>query len=193
MQPKAKTLQERMGFRDDELTTPKHDEIMLWLDENAERLGVSIASQHGHHKSWAHMARFEYPELEECPSFRNNQVKVIRRTWEQPIKAANEFIVGFVDMLIEIDTTVRIGAGKKDGKPFWGWHDEPRKLKALVEVKPTISSLGDLIRQVRLYESTNTSAGMKGFSLAYFYVCCPDNRFEKQLASQGIGFIKAEV
>src|SRR5690349_21525027 len=38
MQPKAKTLQERMGFRDDELSTPKHDEIMLWLDENVRSL-----------------------------------------------------------------------------------------------------------------------------------------------------------
>lgn len=32
--PKAKTLQQRFGFRDSDLKTPKHDEMMLWLHEN---------------------------------------------------------------------------------------------------------------------------------------------------------------
>ena len=32
-QAKAQTMQARFGFQDTELTSPKHDEIMLWLDK----------------------------------------------------------------------------------------------------------------------------------------------------------------
>lgn len=36
--PKARTLQQRFGFLDDDLKTPKHDEIMFWLDENSTEI-----------------------------------------------------------------------------------------------------------------------------------------------------------
>ncbi len=36
--PKAKTLQQRMGFLDEDLTKPKHDDLMFWLDDNIERI-----------------------------------------------------------------------------------------------------------------------------------------------------------
>jgi hypothetical protein len=36
VQIQANTLAERMGFRDPDLATPAHDEIMCWLDANAE-------------------------------------------------------------------------------------------------------------------------------------------------------------
>ena len=42
MKPKAKTLQERMGFMDPDLTTPKHDEILRWLKDNIETLAVAL-------------------------------------------------------------------------------------------------------------------------------------------------------
>lgn len=34
--PKAQTIQSRFGFKDADLTTPKHDEIMFWLDQHVE-------------------------------------------------------------------------------------------------------------------------------------------------------------
>jgi hypothetical protein len=42
--PKAKTLQERMGFVDADLKAPGHDAVMLWLDDQAtpEQLAVWI-------------------------------------------------------------------------------------------------------------------------------------------------------
>ena len=36
--PKAQTLQQKMGFFDEDLKKPKHDEIMLWLDTNIENI-----------------------------------------------------------------------------------------------------------------------------------------------------------
>jgi len=51
-----------------------------------------------------------------------------------------------------------------------------------VEVKPSIRSIGELIRQIRRYESV---------CKAPFVVVSPDDRFANILRSQGIGFIKA--
>ena len=34
--PKAQTIQIRFGFKDADITTPKHDEIMFWLDQHVE-------------------------------------------------------------------------------------------------------------------------------------------------------------
>lgn len=36
--PKAQTLQQKMGFFDEDLRKPKHDDIMLWLDKNIEEI-----------------------------------------------------------------------------------------------------------------------------------------------------------
>lgn len=36
--PKAQTLQQKLGFFDEDLKKPKHDELMLWLDDNIERI-----------------------------------------------------------------------------------------------------------------------------------------------------------
>ena len=36
--PKANTLQQKMGFFDEDLKMPKHDELMLWLDKNIEHI-----------------------------------------------------------------------------------------------------------------------------------------------------------
>ena len=35
---RAKTLQEKLGFKDDDLGTPAHDAIMFWLDANMHQI-----------------------------------------------------------------------------------------------------------------------------------------------------------
>jgi hypothetical protein len=37
-QPKAQTIQQRFGFMDNDLKSPIHDTIMLWLDSNVENI-----------------------------------------------------------------------------------------------------------------------------------------------------------
>lgn len=49
------------------------------------------------------------------------------------------------------------------------------------EVKTRIDSLGEVIRQIRMYQA---HVG------APFYVVCPDDRFRAALNEQKIGFIK---
>ena len=116
MKPKASTLSERFGFQDGELSTPKHDEIMMWLNANAERLfgdtgawtaGV-IAEQRKtaavemrdkrlnrqrseQNKSWASWEESPLPPLEYLPDPLQAEpparlVSVVRK-WEMPIVA----------------------------------------------------------------------------------------------------------
>lgn len=73
MEPKAKTIAERFGFRDPELSTPRHDEIMLWLDENIEKI---------------------YDRLKRFFPGRSRVV------WEKPIMSG-AYIVGFADMSVQ--------------------------------------------------------------------------------------------
>lgn len=46
MKPKKpNTLQQRLGFLDDDLKKPKHDDMLLWLDKNAEEILNSMFSK----------------------------------------------------------------------------------------------------------------------------------------------------
>lgn len=63
-------------------------------------------------------------------------------------------------------------------QPQWDFLFFEREL--LFEVKTSISSLGELIRQIRLYQTYTDSP---------FIVVCPDARFAEPILSQGIGFL----
>ena len=47
--PRATTIQQRFGFKDADLKTPKHDEMMLWLDSNVKDIAARIV---GFEKTW---------------------------------------------------------------------------------------------------------------------------------------------
>jgi hypothetical protein len=133
VEPKAKTIAERFGFRDPELTTPRHDEIMMWLDENIEDV------------------------YEKAKRFFPGRRKMV---WEKPI-VSGTYIVGFADMAVEITR------GQTD----------------YFEIKPSIPSLGEIMRQIQMYRQY-------GYQQDAWMVVSPDDRFRKMLGSQGIGFIK---
>lgn len=138
--PKAQTILSKFGFQDDELKTPKHDEIMLWLDQNIEILLIHY--------------------LEEIVTIKN-------KVWEYPLTTDyNNFIVGFIDMLVRIE--------------------EHSQQYFCLEVKPTILSLGELIRQIQTYKVHIKNPTTQ------FIVVSPDDRFVSTLKSQNIGFIKYE-
>lgn len=70
---------------------------------------------------------------------------------------------------------------KKDYLPKWriasGGYDQEKHL--YFEVKPSIPSLGELLRQIRSYGD-----------LGHVYVVSPDDRFKEQIEAQRVGFIK---
>lgn len=191
MKPKAKTMAERMGFVDGDLSTPEHDAIMLWLDGNADRLAATFVNYSQSYKRTVERARLESKEkLQGYPLYPEGGVEVIRKTWEYCVKDKRDFTVGFVDMLFELDVLARVNWKRQPDDTFiWEWKKPTSGsghiFQIIVEVKPKIESLGELIRQIRLYESHCSNAD--------FFVCSPDDRFRSSLGDQRIGFIKAEL
>lgn len=182
MKPKATTMQQRMGFADPDLTTPIHDEIVLWLLENKLTVAGSIGmdvhrgakmalpkkSQYELRGEAAARARFELEKAERGPRV---DAKV-----EIPVKS-RDYVIGFVDVRLEL-MGWRLSL-QDDGTSHW---DEDCFGVAYIEVKPTTPSFGELTRQINHYREFLPGAK--------FYICSPDTRFKAVLEGQGIGFIE---
>ncbi|MHA2265228.1 MAG: hypothetical protein ACXAEN_22770 [Candidatus Thorarchaeota archaeon] len=79
--PRATTIQQRFGFKDDDLKKPNHDMIMIWLDENINAVVNDLISK--------------YPEqFIDC-----EETAITNTIWEQPIMSG-KYCIGFIDMWI---------------------------------------------------------------------------------------------
>jgi hypothetical protein len=81
------------------------------------------------------------------------------------------------------------GGGSAAGFPFPYTIEQSQVLnykqqRRFYEVKPSIPSLGEVIRQVRMYQ-TYTNRERYG----EWWIVSPDTRFKEQLESQGIKFL----
>jgi hypothetical protein len=185
-QSKKRTSTLPIAFTDDDLKTPVHDEIMLWLDANAERLLGAI--QDHRHEIAVHYHGLEVGHtVTTCVRF-----EVVKKEWQKPIDV-NKIATGYVDMYIKYrafpqewetfefeDRFKRPEIDLAKCTP----QDEIHFLQPFVgfEVKSSIASLGELIRQIRTYQIK--------FKGVPFHVVSPDDRFATILEEQGIGFIK---
>ena len=143
-----KTLIERFGFNDAELTTPLHDKMLLWSLENIRKLGKLIPNYLGYKPSTVQA--------------------------EFPIMGYNDFNIGFVDLRFQ----VKLDDEEKEC-PF-----------VYVEIKPTVYSIGELIRQINFYRSHLDAKTTK------FLVLTKTKGLKEVLASQDIyvyEFIEEEV
>jgi hypothetical protein len=192
---RAHTLQEKFGFLDGDLRTPVHDAIMVWLDGEAERLARTFASKMSQ-CSEEYIAKLratanqmvtqdfsesakDWPGLgaPPVPKF----LGVRKKTWESPIVTPSKFTVGFVDMEVIVEYEVL----------DYSWSNQPRELPSwklwrqsatiLFEVKSSIPSVGEVIRQIRLYQE---------YKDGIYVVVSPDTRFASILRGQGIHFIE---
>lgn len=213
--PKAKTLIERLGFNDPELTTPAHDEMFIVCMGSVQRIiDLVIASDerfddykimrsqvddnslryagHNFTPPISECAASEYaakykrygecdltcedvwnaPESgciqSDCPILKETVSKMadivksmvyvpITTIPEKPIVTRNDFIIGFIDMFIEMGFKFPEGQRQQEKmlKSTWTSSDEPLSIAAtvniLIEIKPSIRSVGELIRQIQTY------------------------------------------
>lgn len=204
---KPNTLQQRFGFNDGDMKTPKHDEIMLWLNDNVRTVLSQLNSlptdlletRIEECRTDARFAiknsrgeDFEWPGLGDVPEPKPPEISVI---WEKPITTRSQFVVGFIDMLVKVEyweldiagidwsglvkTREKLVLSRYNEAPRWQLFRNTEKI--VFEVKSTIPSLGELIRQVRMYQE---------FMEATYVVVCPDDRFAAAIASQGIQFVR---
>jgi len=179
---RAQTLQQRFGFQDKELTTPAHDAIMMWLNENINQVcQVVLGGRHAwsdHDIKWADSVvrnrSFGRIASAVLPDYPEDPIKVQRVEWEFPIMSGS-YMVGFVDMRAE----VRL--------PCLVLEDSSTTIKAstttvtlLFEIKPSIPSLGELIRQIQMY---------KTYQEGWYIVVSPDARWVPILNAQKIYFV----
>ena len=148
---RAKTLQERFGFVDSDLKTPRHDEIMIWLQANAEPITDSIWK-----RGW-------HSPIDTYESIYHASIE-----WEYPITNGQKFTIGFIDMRVEC--TACLAPGRWVQREFF------------FEVKSSIPSIGELMRQINLYRLHKPQG--------YFIVVSPDESAKEVLRSQHIHFVK---
>ena len=190
--PKTQTLQQRFGFQDKDLTMPKHDEIMLWLDadllnvlrvigiieiikrrqQSAIASGIKSANRDDITKS-APIIPHDY----DLSSLK------IKKIWEAPIQDKS-YVIGFVDFRVIIKFPIicineHLVVNSSHDRYTWDPCEE--EIIYNFEVKSTIPSLGELFRQIQLY---------KVYDKNQFVIICPDNRFQEQIESQGLMFLK---
>lgn len=239
---RATTLQQKFGFQDADLTTPAHDALMVWLDQNVEKylLGryqvtewptdlvqkylsemkdrvktltekwEGVAQNYRNSQDW--MGKRSYDQavsaLAQCRSWELpkatiyaaidcgngrwhseeidflTRVRIAQKVWEQPIMTGKEFMVGFVDMMIQVDCFGDLSYSQHDDKDKLPgqWICMGKKENYLFEIKPMIPSVGELIRQIRMYQQ---------YKAGTYIVVSPDDRFASVLAGQDIGFLKA--
>lgn len=179
---KPETLRQRFGFMDEDNKTQKHDEIMLWLDKGVQNIIDSLFN-----KNWSQETRTwgqsqvdyyndRHRDSREMPPFPPRNFPVLKKDWEYVLKNKSKDPIGFIDMVVEIHYP-HLTLNERD----WRWDLIDNSIRVCFEVKSAISSLGELIRQVRMYQSY--------FDTTYIVVS-PDDRFAGTLKEQGIQFIK---
>lgn len=76
---------------------------------------------------------------------------------EKPIVARNDFIIGFIDIFIEVGFDSPTDAFQQERllKSIWTSSNEAMSIDTtiniLIEIKPSIRSVGELIRQMQTY------------------------------------------
>lgn len=178
---------------DEDLRTPSHDAIMLWLHENVEQICRSLLAE----GLDSHRSKFESAikklagddlavVMADYGKEEFAYVVRISSKWEAPIRSGN-VMVGFVDLLAEVSGSCSPWVYKPSGygnpKPEARWSDGYNKIIAF-EVKTSIRSIGETIRQINTYRAYMRSA-------TQFCIVSPDDRFRAILESQDILFVKA--
>jgi hypothetical protein len=98
----------------------------------------------------------------------DKSLRVFSKTWEMPIKDERGYLLGVADMAVQAFIEDHIAV--------------------MIEAKPKIDSLGELIRQIRIYQ----------FGGAFdrrpkWLVISPEERFAVKLREQGILFHKSPM
>ena len=112
--------------------------------------------------------------------------------WEKPIISNGKYTIGFVDLATTLYWSPELHMCGLNDLPT-GYFIDPdqivelswqarysKNLSFYFECKSAIPSLGEVVRQIRFYQT---------YLRGHYVVVCPDARWEQPLLSQGIDFI----
>jgi hypothetical protein len=142
MKIKANTMLEKMGFKDTDLGSPKHDELIAWIFNNA--LGI-------------------------CKSvIKDAEVLGIKKIYlETPVTKNNGYIIGYTDVEIRASVNVTRKAfieRERSAETNWVWADVEYPeityrdtIHIIIEAKPSVPSIGEVLRQFNTYKTVFNS------------------------------------
>lgn len=87
-EPKAKTLQQKLGFFDDDLKKPLHDDILKWVDSNAEKVIYSI---------FPTLTRWNDDKIEQLKNYCNECIELTKKTYNAKIEELEKSITSKID------------------------------------------------------------------------------------------------
>lgn len=198
----AKTIIERFGFKDNDLTTPEHDNVLfVFIDRDVVRkllfdLGIIEDTTYmcrtcecpGHcdwewdKKTCKNENRGKHYEnfLKNFNFKKMNKTKFddFKVIIEKPIMGGydNKYNIGFIDIFIKIQCEPFIRTNYFEGY-FYKQKNEMDNI--YLEIKPKICSVGETIRQINMYRSQQ-----KGKAL--WMIATYSNEYKDVFASQDI-------
>jgi hypothetical protein len=179
-EPKSKTIIERHGFKDPELKTAKHDDLVLWARKNVSGIAKQILPPFGTNDSYLEKVwnktklQLDEDYTDNLSDLKNN-IKIVEVLLEQPINSG-KWIIGFVDLVIKLKIPRykrHVGTGRDSANIY-------------IEVKTKIESFGELLRQVNMYRMYTQE------ELDFWVIICPDDSHKAILADQKIFYIKPD-
>lgn len=182
MKPKDTTLQERMGFSDPDLSSPMHDRMVVWLMEHRASVGKKFLGA---------VKPYHYADEEESPGMAEALLAAALPYDPKPIVeverpiCSGKFVIGFIDVVIsKREPLCRYKKSSNEIVIEWGQGPE----RMFIEVKPTIASFGEVMRQIKHYQSFENSIHTK------YAIFSPDHRFKAHFEDQGIAvFSTADI
>jgi len=178
---KPRSHQQLLSERD--LNSQKHDEILIWLDNNIQSIIDDIFrtdwNQLKEEEKFDELKRL-YPEnapnqLPQLPQ--KPPIKIIRKEWMFVINNQRNTPIGEIDILVEVNLPTLVINHQRD------WRIDVSESKATIcfDVKSEITSLSKLILEIQLYRKH-----IDGL----YIVVCPDISHQKILQEQRILLLK---
>lgn len=185
----------QIGFWDNEVSTPDHDQIQVWTLKNIDKVlrlaipdefdrdwgprEVSYSSEGISEDQWQDIkakAIAEHPR----PNPKANKIELecalVKRHGHN---GQLEQIVGYADLMVHVGIPGMSGYGDE---PFQVWFGGKERI--LVEVKSKLPTLGELMRQINLYREAHRGKVV---------VVSPDDSYTEILATQGVLFLRYEL
>lgn len=183
------------GFWDEQVAQPKHDEICKWAYENADHVLATLYPEQYAERDWNDEERKGDNALKAAFLDSNPRPKphVVKRTWEYPLHVHTGYNnaisrpVGFGDLLFMYAIPRPKPTYNYDtyhsqrGHEVTGYEIAWERHAVLLEVKSTLPTLGELLRQLNLYATAFSHPQA---------VIAPDDAYATILREQGYGFIK---
>lgn len=199
---KSRDKLQQVGFWDEEVSKPGHDDVVQWAYRNAEYI-FRAACPTLFDRQWTlkdvgwFSPSDEEPGREAAETFMAKTLRPnpqIKRKWlEQVISTQTDHprqqprMLGFADLVLHTVVPVISPKGQMVGKTErWKlgefevqWQRYPED-GVLVEAKSVLPTLGELMRQIRTYQ-----LGFHGPAV----VVGPDGRHAQMLQEQGVAFV----